>query len=43
MNKRLVISLAAFVVWLLSTVAGGRIHSGEAPVAAAELLIDPSR
>ena len=29
MNKRLVISLAAFVGWLLITVVGGQIHTGE--------------
>ncbi len=32
MNKRLVISLAAFVGWLLITVVGGQIHTGEAPL-----------
>jgi membrane protease YdiL (CAAX protease family) len=32
MNKRLAISLAAFVGWLLITVVGGRIHTGEAPL-----------
>jgi hypothetical protein len=43
MNKRLVTSLAAFVGWLRITMVGGRIHSGEAPVQAAESMIDPSR
>ena len=32
MNKRLAISLAAFVGWLLITVVGGQIHTGEAPL-----------
>jgi membrane protease YdiL (CAAX protease family) len=32
MNIRLAISLAAFAVWLLITVVGGRIHTGEAPL-----------
>jgi membrane protease YdiL (CAAX protease family) len=32
MNKRLVISFAAFLGWLLITVVGGRIHTGEAPL-----------
>jgi membrane protease YdiL (CAAX protease family) len=32
MNKRLVISLAAFVGWLLITVVGGQMHTGEAPL-----------
>ena len=32
MNKRLSISLAAFVGWLLITVVGGRMHTGEAPL-----------
>jgi membrane protease YdiL (CAAX protease family) len=32
MNKRLAISLAAFVGWLLITVVGGKIHTGEAPL-----------
>jgi uncharacterized protein len=32
MNKRLAISLAAFVGWLLITVVGGHIHTGEAPL-----------
>jgi membrane protease YdiL (CAAX protease family) len=32
MNQRLVISLAALVVWLLITVVGGQIHTGEAPL-----------
>ncbi len=32
MNKRLAISLAAFVGWLLITVVGGQIHAGEAPL-----------
>ena len=32
MNKRLAISIAAFVGWLLSTVVGGQMHTGEAPL-----------
>lgn len=32
MSKRLAISLAAFVSWLLITVVGGQIHTGEAPL-----------
>jgi hypothetical protein len=32
MNKRLAISLAAFSGWLLITVVGGQIHTGEAPL-----------
>jgi membrane protease YdiL (CAAX protease family) len=32
MNQRLAISLAAFVGWLLITVVGGRIHTGEGPL-----------
>jgi membrane protease YdiL (CAAX protease family) len=32
MNNRLAISLAAFVGWLLITVVGGRMHTGEAPL-----------
>jgi len=32
MNPRLAISLAACVGWLLITVVGGRIHTGEAPL-----------
>ena len=32
MNKRLTISLAAFVGWLLITVVGGQMHTGEAPL-----------
>jgi len=32
MKKRLVISLAAFVGWLLITVVGGQMHTGEAPL-----------
>jgi membrane protease YdiL (CAAX protease family) len=32
MNNRLAISLVAFVGWLLITVVGGRIHTGEAPL-----------
>jgi membrane protease YdiL (CAAX protease family) len=32
MNKRLAISLAAFVGWLLITVVGGQMHTGEAPL-----------
>ena len=32
MNNRLAISLAAFVGWLLITVVGGQIHTGEAPL-----------
>jgi membrane protease YdiL (CAAX protease family) len=32
MNKRLTISLAAFVGWLLITVLGGQMHTGEAPL-----------
>jgi uncharacterized protein len=32
MNKRLAISLVAFVGWLLITVVGGRAHTGEAPL-----------
>ena len=32
MNKRLAISLAAFVGWMLITVVGGQIHTGEAPL-----------
>ncbi len=32
MNRRLAISLAAFVGWLLITVVGGRMHTGEAPL-----------
>jgi membrane protease YdiL (CAAX protease family) len=32
MNKRLAISLVAFVGWLLITVVGERVHTGEAPL-----------
>jgi len=32
MDKRLTISLAAFVGWLLITVVGGQMHTGEAPL-----------
>jgi membrane protease YdiL (CAAX protease family) len=32
MNKRLALSLAAFVGWLLITVVGGQMHTGEAPL-----------
>jgi membrane protease YdiL (CAAX protease family) len=32
MNRRLAIALIAFVGWLLITVVGGRIHTGEAPL-----------
>ncbi len=35
MNKRLAISLAAFVGWLLITVVGGQMHTGEAPLLSA--------
>jgi hypothetical protein len=38
MNNRLAISLAALAGWLLITVAGGRIHTGEAPL----LLVLPN-
>lgn len=32
MNRRLALSLAAFVGWLLITVVGGRMHTGQAPL-----------
>jgi membrane protease YdiL (CAAX protease family) len=32
MNNRLALSLAAFVGWLLITVVGGQMHTGEAPL-----------
>ena len=32
MNRRLAVSLAALVAWLLITVVGGRIRTGQGPL-----------